>query len=71
VLILPRPNHNMDPNIVNSASFGLQWKIPFNTNEQVSKILTLILGVHESMMPNVWHSGGEIGDSAPSRSFHW
>jgi hypothetical protein len=34
----------MDPNIVNSASFGLQWKIPFNTNEQVSKILTLILG---------------------------
>jgi hypothetical protein len=29
----------MDPNIVNSASFGLQWKIPFNTNEQVSKII--------------------------------
>jgi hypothetical protein len=31
-------NHNMDPNIVNSASFGLQWKVPFNTNEQVSMI---------------------------------
>ncbi|CZR61108.1 related to glyoxal oxidase precursor [Phialocephala subalpina] len=28
------PNHNMDPNIVNSAAFGLLWKQPFNTNEQ-------------------------------------
>jgi len=28
----------MDPNIVNSASFGLQWKVPFNTNEQVGMI---------------------------------
>jgi hypothetical protein len=26
----------MDPNIVNSASFGLQWKVPFNSLEQVS-----------------------------------
>lgn len=32
-----RPNHNMDPNIVNSASFGLLWKVPFNTKEQVGR----------------------------------
>jgi hypothetical protein len=29
------PNHNMDPAIVDSPQFGLLWKIPFNTNEQV------------------------------------
>ena len=29
------PNHNMDPAIVNSPQFGLLWKVPFNTNEQV------------------------------------
>jgi len=29
------PNHNMDPAIVNSDQFGLLWKIPFNTGEQV------------------------------------
>jgi hypothetical protein len=29
------PNHNMDPAIVDSPIFGLQWKIPFNSKEQV------------------------------------
>lgn len=46
----PRPNHNMDPNIVNSASFGLQWKVPFNTNEQVGMIhdLQRLFGIFAS-----------------------
>lgn len=34
----------MDPNIVNSASFGLQWKVAFNTNEQVSYDFLALLG---------------------------
>lgn len=29
------PNHNMDPAVVDSAQFGLLWKIPFNAKEQV------------------------------------
>ena len=29
------PNHNMDPNVVNSAQFGQLWKVPFNSKEQV------------------------------------
>ena len=29
------PNHNMDPAIVDSPVFGLLWKIPFNSEEQV------------------------------------
>ncbi|MCJ1408115.1 hypothetical protein MMC19_002188, partial [Ptychographa xylographoides] len=28
------PNHNMDPNVVNSAQFGQLWKVPFNSKEQ-------------------------------------
>ncbi|KAI9051067.1 hypothetical protein LZ554_005175 [Drepanopeziza brunnea f. sp. 'monogermtubi'] len=28
------PNHNMDPNIVDSSAFGQIWKVPFNQNEQ-------------------------------------
>ena len=32
------PNHNMDPAVVDSAQFGLLWKIPFNFQEQVSKL---------------------------------
>ncbi|KAI9674851.1 MAG: hypothetical protein M1829_003591 [Trizodia sp. TS-e1964] len=28
------PNHNMDPAIVDSPSFGQLWKIPFNAKEQ-------------------------------------
>ena len=31
------PNHNMDPAVVDSAQFGLLWKIPFNYQEQVNK----------------------------------
>lgn len=31
-----RPNHNMDPNIVNSAAFGQLWKVAFNSKEQAS-----------------------------------
>lgn len=31
------PNHNMDPAVVDSAEFGLLWKVPFNFQEQVSK----------------------------------
>lgn len=27
-------NHNMDPAVVNSAQFGLLWKVATNTNEQ-------------------------------------
>ena len=45
----PRSNHNMDPNIVNSASFGLQWKVPFNTNEQVSKIHRFLSGLYRAV----------------------
>ena len=29
------PNHNMDPAVVDSAQFGLLWKVPFNYQEQV------------------------------------
>jgi hypothetical protein len=28
--------HNMDPNVVNSSSFGILWTQGFNQNEQVS-----------------------------------
>ncbi|CAD6594301.1 MAG: hypothetical protein ASARMPREDX12_008599 [Alectoria sarmentosa] len=28
------PNHNMDPAVVDSAEFGLLWKVPFNFQEQ-------------------------------------
>ena len=31
------PNHNMDPAVVDSAGFGLLWKVPFNSKELVSK----------------------------------
>ena len=30
------PNHNMDPAVVDSAGFGLLWKVPFNSKELVS-----------------------------------
>ena len=44
------PNHNMDPAVVDSAEFGLLWKIPFNFQEQVSKPLKLVL---EGNMPHM------------------
>ena len=31
------PNHNMDPAVVDSAGFGLLWKVQFNYQELVSK----------------------------------
>lgn len=34
------PNHNMDPIVVDSSSFGQLWKVPFNAKEQV-RISTL------------------------------
>ena len=34
------PNHNMDPAVVDSAQFGLLWKIQFNAKEQV-RLLSL------------------------------
>ncbi len=37
------PNHNMDPAVVDSAEFGLLWKIPFNFQEQVGKPLNLVI----------------------------
>ena len=36
------PNHNMDPAVVDSAGFGLLWKVPFNVNEQVRKTSRLL-----------------------------
>ena len=33
------PNHNMDPAVVDSAGFGLLWKVPFNSKELVSRPL--------------------------------
>lgn len=30
------PNHNMDPAVVDSSSFGQLWTVPFNVKEQVS-----------------------------------
>jgi hypothetical protein len=35
-----RPNHNMDPAIVDSASFGLLWNVAFNSKEQVGDALS-------------------------------
>ena len=32
------PNHNMDPAVVDSAGFGLLWKVQFNAKELVSKL---------------------------------
>lgn len=37
------PNHNMDPAVVDSAEFGLLWKVPFNFQEQVSTSLKLAM----------------------------
>lgn len=44
----------MDPNIVNSASFGLQWKVPFNKNEQVSKIPISLKDSRVECIDSVW-----------------
>lgn len=46
------PNHNMDPAVVDSAEFGLLWKVPFNYQEQVSKASNLaIRGIKPHMDP--------------------
>ncbi len=37
------PNHNMDPAVVDSAEFGLLWKISFNFQEQVGKPLNFAI----------------------------
>ena len=37
------PNHNMDPAVVDSAEFGLLWKVPFNFQEQVSWTSSLFI----------------------------
>ena len=37
------PNHNMDPAVVDSAEFGLLWKVPFNFQEQVSDPSQLVI----------------------------
>lgn len=37
------PNHNMDPAIVDSSSFGQLWKVPFNAKEQVRETSMLVL----------------------------
>lgn len=31
------PDHNMDPAVVDSSTFGQLWKIPFNSQEQVKR----------------------------------
>ena len=41
------PNHNMDPAVVDSSSFGQLWKVKFNSLEQVR-----IPHVDWSLLPN-------------------
>jgi hypothetical protein len=40
------PDHNIDPTIVDSPTFGQLWKIPFNNQEEVRFSSTIPENIH-------------------------